>query len=163
MSERVRVYDCETKRVIAVPVSELLPDMIKGRVDGVEGEVYINGGARLEETVRAWGVVQQASQVVWDWDFGNWDEGFKRDDNPQRQMVLWLKIAACYLYFTKGRKLGHERKREVLEVVIALFNGVKPATTMPPHEVAAMQRQIKAGVAQGELDQLLRKAGQVSK
>ena len=133
-------------------------------MDGVEGEVYINGGQTMDEVVRAWQVVRQASAVVWDWDCGNWGEvGFKRDEHPQRQMVLWMKIAACYLHFTKGRKLGHERKREVLEVVVALFNGVTPATTMPAAEVAAMQRAIREGAAQGELEQLMKKAGMASR
>jgi hypothetical protein len=55
-----------------------------------------------------------------------WEDYFRRDRNPEREMACWTEMANHYEYFTSGRNMTLDRKKEVHEVLLrCLSNGGK--------------------------------------
>lgn len=52
-----------------------------------------------------------------------WLDGFKRDLNPEREIVIWERIACVYLEYIKMQELSSEQKRFVFDVIVLLSMG----------------------------------------
>jgi len=130
----VWVYDFDTRRVTPMPARELAPGMIRARVEGIEGEVWVDGaqakpaplrhppftGERLARVRRLW----QALEGVSPKSLAAWEVGFRRDTNPDRELDIWDHIVRVFRKFTAGRRVPSGRKKDILHVVItASMNG----------------------------------------
>jgi hypothetical protein len=47
-----------------------------------------------------------------------WEDGFRRDLNPEREMELWTHVANCYEHFTQGQDSGLDRKKELFGLIL---------------------------------------------
>ena len=47
-----------------------------------------------------------------------WRDGFKRDADPETEIVMWEQMAAAYARFTHDRALTLDAKREVLGLLL---------------------------------------------
>lgn len=45
-------------------------------------------------------------------------EDFQRDQNPEKEVIIWEAIAAAYLIFTKDRSLNASAKREAFHLLL---------------------------------------------
>jgi len=125
MSEpTVRVYDLQTRTLTAVPAHELAPGMIRARVEGVEGEVFVSAAqlAALQagpppyrhppfgDDVRALiATVRDALREVRPLSLEQWEDGLRRDIDPGGELAVWLNVAELYRRLTQGGDLGRTR------------------------------------------------------
>ena len=47
-----------------------------------------------------------------------WVEDFQRDQNPEKEIVIWETMAAAYSVFTKDRNLTAEAKKEAFALLL---------------------------------------------
>lgn len=72
-----------------------------------------------------------------------WEDDFRRDLNPEREMDIWSKIADCYEHFTDGRDMDLARKKEIFSVFLrCVSEGPKSALKSFDHHILA-RRQVK--------------------
>ncbi|WP_048043227.1 hypothetical protein [Methanosarcina mazei] len=50
-------------------------------------------------------------------------DGFKRDLNPEREIVIWQRIACVYLEYIKMQELTSEQKHFAFDVIVLLSMG----------------------------------------
>jgi hypothetical protein len=82
--------------------------------------------------------IQDALADVRPLTFEEWEDGFRRDTNPDAEIRIWLWIAYAYLHFTRGRDLDLEQKRDILLVmVVCASNGPEHAAlTLNPRTIS---------------------------
>jgi hypothetical protein len=81
-----------------------------------------------------------------------WEEGFRRDTNPEKEIAIWLNIAGAYKHFTDGRALSPEQKQDIFQVILAAANtgtGYVPQTarwrTLSRSRVKLMVAELMSG------------------
>lgn len=135
--ERVRVFDFDTRRMSTIPAAELTPGMVCVRMDGVEGDVWVDG-SRLQQNVfqhpqfseevrDRLRQLQAALGEVYPMSLEQWEDGFRRDRNPDKEIEYWLHLARTYARLTApDDPLGStpERRRGVFQVLVGC--GVAP-------------------------------------
>jgi hypothetical protein len=130
--ETVRLYDPETKSITTIPASELASNVVRCRIVGIDGDVWADptkfedGPLRhgpfpedVRERIRA---IQAVFSEVAPKTFEEWEDGFRRDTHPDREINIWLCMGQAYLHFTDGRDLDLEQKRDIFAVVLACIN-----------------------------------------
>jgi hypothetical protein len=130
--QTVRVLDLRTHRLITIPARELAPGMVRARVEGIEGEVWVEAsqvhqgpvlqppfGEDVRQVVRH---IRDALQDVVSLTAEEWEDGFRRDANPAEEIAFWCSVAEAYMHFTASRSLSPEQKRDLLEVIFACLN-----------------------------------------
>ena len=48
-----------------------------------------------------------------------WLDGFRRDENPDREIAVWKHIAQVYTDYLNGRHVSPEYKKEVFKLLVA--------------------------------------------
>jgi hypothetical protein len=91
----VPFYDVPSGRVVRIPPSELRPGCVQARMEGVDGVVWISpdqveqGEIRhppFDEDIRAYiRDIRAAFAEHRDLSFEEWEDGFRRDANPERE------------------------------------------------------------------------------
>jgi hypothetical protein len=72
--------------------------------------------------------IQRSLSEVDDLPLEEWLEGFRRDENPDREIAVWKRIAAVYTGVTRDYNVNLDYKREVFKLLVA-------ASMMPREEV----------------------------
>ncbi len=126
--EMVRFLDFESGRVVQIPASELRPGTIQASVQGIEGLVWVipdqlkPGTIKhppFEEDVRAYiRQIQEAFAEHRPLSFEEWEDGFRRDANPEREIALWSHAADIYTA-SVGSEPSAERRRDVYRCIVA--------------------------------------------
>jgi hypothetical protein len=126
MSKTVRVYDLVTKRVNTIPAAELAPGMVQAQVEGV-GLVWINSATvklsgkfkhpPLEPGLRdiIEREIQKPLAEVWPRTLAQWEDGFRRDTNPEQEIGVWCRIAERFAEFSKSEGLNQAQRQECLQ------------------------------------------------
>jgi hypothetical protein len=96
--EAVRVYDLETKTITTIPAQELAPGMIRAKVEGIEGEVFIEAAQMGETPYRqppfSEGIRKRLEEIrntfveVRPLSLEEWEDGFRRDTNPEKEVLV---------------------------------------------------------------------------
>jgi hypothetical protein len=162
MNETVRVYDVPSQTLVNIPACELAPGMFRARLHGVEGDVFVDsrqiqlGGPfryppfppAVLEVLRH---IQVTFGEVQPRTLADWENGFRRDTNPDEEVRLWLFMAEVYRRWTRGRRLSFVRKFELYLVVLHYVNNgpeAVPATVPATVPVRTLdRRRVKALVA----------------
>ena len=125
---RVNVYDSESRQIHSIPADELAPGMIRARVEGVEGDVWVEAASltpgeykhpRLDEQGK--GLIREIKGALDEVHFmteEEWEDGFRRDTHLDREMAIWLHIAAVYRQLTEQADLNLEQKQKFLEILL---------------------------------------------
>ncbi len=111
-SNTVNVYDFKTKTVMPIPARELAADMVQVRIDGVEGAegpVWVDAREMhaalqpapikhqtLSREMKA--DINEIRLALWEvrpMPKRDWEEGFQRDTNPDKEIALWLRLKSC--------------------------------------------------------------------
>ena len=124
----VPFYDVPSRRLVRIPPSELRPGCVQAHVEGVEGIVWLlpeqlqQGEIRhppFDEEIRSYiRNIQAAFAEHRDISFEEWEEGFRRDANPEREIAGFSYAADVYQLFAANEELP-ERRREVYRLLIA--------------------------------------------
>jgi hypothetical protein len=125
--EMVPFLDMEAGRVVRIPASELRPGAMQVRLQGSdevvwalpeqfrEGEIK---HAEFSEGIRDYiRQIQAAFAEQRPLSFEEWEEGFRRDTNPEREIALWSHAADVYATFT-AREPSAERRRDVYRCIV---------------------------------------------
>ena len=153
----VPFYDVPSGRVVPIPVSELRPGCVQACVPGIEEVVWLlpeqlqQGEIRhppFDEEIRSYiRDIQVAFAEHRDISFEEWEEGFRRDANPEREIAGFAYAADVYRLFTTKEE-SPERRREVYRLLIAcmtaspdsLWHVVKLSALSRPEAERIVQR-----------------------
>jgi hypothetical protein len=126
--ERVPFLDVPSGRVIHIPPSELRPGCVQARVQGIEGVVWLipaelhEGPIRhppFEEEILVYiRDIQAAFAEHRNLSVEQWEEGFRRDADPEREIAGFSYASDVYRLFTKDEP-DAERRAEVYRLLIA--------------------------------------------
>jgi hypothetical protein len=127
----VNFYDVNTKSISKIPKSELTPGMVQAKVDGIDGIVWIDGShvklhefqhdpftGKIREDILE---IQDKLHEVYPHDYEFWEDGFRRDQNPESEINLWLKIANMYEKHS-SKEITLEYKQDIFKLLVACSN-----------------------------------------
>jgi len=154
-TEIVRIFDSETKEITEVPMSELAPGFGLANVKGVEGDVYIDLSTAKtgeykhppfdEKTRKIFKLLQSVFKEVNPLTVNEWEDGFRRDAHPMKELELWANMAGAFNYFTKGKHMSLAEKKDHFHIILAWTNvGADRALNLV--ELQAMSRKQAEGV-----------------
>jgi len=69
-----------------------------------------------------------------------WEDGFRRDMHPEKEIEGWIRIAAAYLHFTGDKKMPYEAKKDYFRISLSCTNNGCDAAL----EVMELRRLSKA-------------------
>lgn len=128
----VNVMDAETHAVTRVPARELAPHMVECRMEGVEGTVWMDARELKqgeyqhppfdEEVRECLREIQAAVEEFYPLSIEEWEDGFRRDKTPEREIALWLHLARTYRQLTTSRDLNAEQRRDYFGVLVTCLN-----------------------------------------
>lgn len=126
--EMVPFLDAATGRVVQIPASELRPGTIQVRLQD-SGEIVWALPEQLhhdeikhptfDEGVRDYiRQIQSAFAEHRAISFEEWEDGFRCDDNPDREIALWSHAADVYMAFAVNEPSA-ERRRDIYRCLVA--------------------------------------------
>ena len=126
-AQMVPFLDVETGRVVQIPASELRPGAVQIQMQGI-GLVWAlphqfkDGGILhppFDEGVRAY--IRQIDEAFGEHrqlSFDDWEDGFRRDAKPEREIALWSHAADVYTAFASGEP-SPERRKDMYRCIVA--------------------------------------------
>lgn len=133
---RVQVYDVPTGKLSTIPARELAPGMMRVTMNGVEGDCWVRPDqlqqspyqhASFDEEARTHlHQIKDALDEVHLMSLEEWEDGFRRDRNAEREIAIWLHIAEVYARLTKDKSLTSGERQDVFRILLACANN--------PHE-----------------------------
>jgi hypothetical protein len=131
----VPYLDPETNRVVHIPAAELAPGSVLARIQGHERPVWISAAVLRPSPLRhppfPEDVREQIRQIqrtfagVRPMSLEQWEDGFRRDLHPEREIALFLyagEILARLLEHGVGAGAAN-REREIYQVLVACMTG----------------------------------------
>ena len=125
--EMVPFLDVEAGRVVRIPVSELRPGVIQVRVHGSDEVVWAlpeqlrEGDVKhpeFDEGVRDYiRQIQAAFAEQRPLSFEEWEDGFRRDTNPTREIAIWSHAADVFTAFA-SEEPSADRRRDLYRCVV---------------------------------------------
>lgn len=155
--ELVPFFDVKSKRVVRIPASELRPSAVEVRLPGQEELVWVlpadlqAGHVRhppFDEEVREY--IRQIKSVFAEHrplTMDEWEDGFRRDADPAREIALWSHAADVYQAFV-SQDSSPDRRADVYRVVVAclstspeaVWRVLKPAVLTRPEAEQVVKR-----------------------
>jgi hypothetical protein len=131
--DTVQFFDHQANKVIDIPAAELAPGAICVRMEGREGEVWIlpdfvstKPGPAIhppfnKSVRRHLRQIQSAFAEHNPQTFKQWEDGFRCDQNPLKEIAIWVHAAAVYQQFARREKCP-KRRMEIYRCVVACMN-----------------------------------------
>ena len=130
----VNYYDVKTQSITKIPESELTPGMVRVRIEGHDGIVWVDG-SQIENSEFQHGPfvgklkndileIQDKLSEVYPHDYNFWEDGFRRDQNPESEINIWLNIAKLYEKHSL-KEIHLERKQDIFRVLVGCSNSTK--------------------------------------
>lgn len=127
--QRAKVFDFATRQVSEIPLSDLPPGLVCGRVEGIEGPVWVDptrttAGAdfrhppfppKVRQDIER---IRKALAEVRPLTTQEWEDGFRRDQNAVRQILVFSCIAEVYSRLTAQTNLSMAQKAEYFRVLL---------------------------------------------
>lgn len=126
--DTVPFYDFDVKSVVQIPRRELSPGVIEVQIQGIEGLVWVLPDQLQQGPIRH----EPFSDEIRDYltrirtaffehrnlSIDEWEDGFRRDASPEREIALWSHAADVYVQFTSDEPL-HDRRVDVYRCIVA--------------------------------------------
>lgn len=128
--KHVRVYDFETKQISEIPAKELAPGMVRANVEGIDGEVWVDAAqGKTDSGYRHPPFGRERKMLINELIFAlhdvlpkseeEWEDGFRNDAHPDREIALWIHVAGTYNRITANRHdLTHPQKQQILVLLV---------------------------------------------
>ncbi len=126
--EMVPFFDVQSRKVVRIPAAELRPGVVQVRLAGQEEPVWVMPGdlqagavrhppfsEDVRETIRE---IKSAFAEHHPLTLEEWEDGFRRDANPQAQIALWSHAAELYRAFV-SQDSSQDRRQDVYRVIAA--------------------------------------------
>jgi hypothetical protein len=127
-SETVPFYDFDARSVVQIPRRELSAGAIQVQIQGMDGLVWVlpdqlqQGPIQhppFDDDIRDYvRQIRTAFAEHRDLTLDEWEEGFRRDANPEREIAIWSHAADVYVQFTANER-SHDRRRDVYRCIVA--------------------------------------------
>ncbi len=126
---KVKVYDFKSKQETEMPLAELAPGYVKGKIAGKEGEYFVNAEDIKKRTTPIHGefhaelkkkmeYLARVFHEVYPQTSLEWEQGFRCDQHPDNEIALWLMMAKHYLHHTGKRPMSIAAKKDYLNVIL---------------------------------------------
>jgi hypothetical protein len=127
-TQKVIVYDPDTKKEATIPLAELAPGMVKGLFPG--GRIMWMDGRKAKHRAKPvhppFDEVHRQifRQLKRDLDevvpnsLEEMEYNFRRDDDPEREITRWRWIAYRFNQFTASGKLSLDQKKDVFQLCL---------------------------------------------
>jgi hypothetical protein len=129
----VKICDPETKEVTTIPMAELAVGTIRVKLGDDPTEYYVDSkklprdgeyrhppfGEEDRAVIRA---IWAAFRDVHPQSLEDWENGFRMDAHPQKEIALWLLMSHVFLHITHDRNLTFDKRREIFNVVLTCMN-----------------------------------------
>lgn len=139
--ELVDMYDTATGRVIRIPKCELAPGMVKAFIEGMEGEYWIDAnklcGAdgfrhppfddEIRELVKE---IQIHLKEVRPKTYKEWEDGFRKDVDPEKEIAIWLTFARKFSAVTGRKQYSLSQKKDIYTILISVLLGDRDAAAI---------------------------------
>ena len=125
MAENVEVINVETGDVSLVPSDKIGPGMVR---ISYEGKEYWADSAQLQQNeyqhepfegevkARIENIMVSLSEV-YPLSYEEWEDGFRRDQNPINEIIIWERIVSVYQSYT-NQTSELAIKRDIYSVVV---------------------------------------------
>lgn len=147
-SEVVPFYDVPSRKVVRIPIRELRPGAVQARVQGIEELVWLlpdqlqQGPIRhppFDEGIRDYiRQIHRAFAEHRSLSFEEWEEGFRRDANPEREIALWSHAGDVYQTFAANES-SPERRKDLYHVIVACLTA-SPDTVWHVIQLSVLER-----------------------
>jgi len=126
-----RIYDPETGEVESIPLSSLKQGWVHADVEGIEGYVWIDPKKlqlspivheQLDPVLVT--AIQEIRETFLEHrniTLAEWEDGFKRDQNPASEISLWLNAARTYSAMV-DELTTFEARDELYTLIIVCLN-----------------------------------------
>lgn len=131
--DRVRYYDAATKSVVRIPKAELRPGVVLVKTDNDPEPMYMEAadlklGAvqhpALDAELRS-EIAGLAAELddVYSQSAADWEDGFRRDHDPEREIAGWLHLAAILKAMTSRHGYDQAQRKECFRILLACSTG----------------------------------------
>jgi len=133
--ELVPYHDFATDKTILIPKAELCPGVVLVQIQGRAGPVYAKADqlkqghyqhSQFEGPERA-AIQSLVTDLadVYALSYEEWEDGFRRDENPARQIAGWVHLAAILKVMSEKFIFSPSEKKECFKVLVACFTGAR--------------------------------------
>jgi hypothetical protein len=130
---QVPYYDIETETLCWIPKSELSRGVILVKMPSLDHPVYVEADklkagpvkhSELDPELRPWveGIMHELADVR-PLSYEEWEDGFRRDSNPAREIAGWHHLTAILKLLTERHSLTSNQRKECFRVLVACFTG----------------------------------------
>jgi hypothetical protein len=131
---RVRCYDTKNRKIYFVSESEVPGTFIQGDVDGIPGSVWLdplglkpNPGyyhESLRDEYKEYILeLMENLRGVYDLTYEEWEDGFRKDRNPDNEMAMWLPMSGRLRGILDSEFWDEVEKKELFKMMLAIMNG----------------------------------------
>ena len=126
-AETVPFYDFTSGSIVQIPRIELAANAVQVKMEGVKTLVWVlpeqlNPGdvkhAPFSEPIRdRIKKIQNAFSEHYPLSFEEWEDGFRRDTSPAKEIALWLYAADVYMQFAADERSA-DRRDDIYRCII---------------------------------------------
>jgi hypothetical protein len=127
IAQMVPYLDVEVGKIIRIPASELGSDAIQVQIEGHEGFVWVRPSdlhpgkiqhPPFEEEIRELiKQIQDAFAEHRSLSLEEWEDGFRRDANPEREIAIWIHAARVYRGYAMNES-STDRREEIYRIIV---------------------------------------------
>ena len=128
----VQVYDGTTGILSTIPTRELAPGMMRVKMEGVKGDCWVRPDQihqspyqhpPFDEGMRlSLHRIKEGLDEVYPLSLEEWEDGFRRDQDAEQEIRIWLHIAEVYVRLTEGKPLAAPERQDVLKILLCCAN-----------------------------------------
>jgi len=129
----VKILDHNTDKITEIPEMELAPGMIQVQLQEAGEVVWADPSAFKQnqeylhppfddETKAVIAKIQSAVEEVFPMSVERWEDGFRRDEHPEREIVIWLRAAMLYQDMLENRDFSLDERKDIFRVFTVCMN-----------------------------------------
>lgn len=128
----VNVLDIATQTISRIPARELAPFMVQVKLHGTEDMVWADSRELKESEYRHPPFSEEIRDLLrkikssldefYCLSLEEWEDGFRRDTNPENEIAIWLHFSAVYRNLTMSRDLSREQRHDYFKVLMTCLN-----------------------------------------
>jgi hypothetical protein len=128
-ADTVRFLDVDTGKVVTIPASELAPGAVRARVEGIDEIVWLIPDGLKQQDAQHPTFTEDIRELLQrihaafsehrPLTLVEWEDGFRRDNNPAQEIAIWLRAADVYVEFVGQESWSEAERQDAYRVVLA--------------------------------------------
>ncbi len=131
----VPYHDIAANQTVWIPKSELCPGVVMVQIEGHKEPVYLDSDQLkrgeyqhppFDDGIREMlaSLVANLSDV-YPLSLNEWEDGFRRDRNSEREIAGWIHLAGILTVMTKSFNFDPAKRMECFKVLVACLTGAR--------------------------------------